>query len=344
MAGISSTLEAHNFFNEGMRQLDQHLLIGEREAKAALLVTMAAGVNIVLVGVPGTGKTRLATDSYRLIDGIDEDEDIAKIPPQSDLNALQLIGGELRTEKHTVADDNVAGYTETTAMRIDPLVLPASRVIYANEINRIAPHSLNALLEAFESRTLDTTAGSVRLTDMEYAISTMNPTESREGTFHMTKAMASRQAVGAELGADPETDELILDALEGNWKPTPDLISPVVDLDTLHAIRNRIVNGTNIPGNLWAEYGKPKIKKVRNGLARLNIEEGMGRLGQRIKLFAQAHAALHGQEDVDKRDFDMAARSTIIARLGVLGVPAVLARGHEVRMTATEATNHILEG
>jgi hypothetical protein len=61
----------HEFVNAATRLLDQHV-VGEREAKRALLASLIGGLGIFLVGDPGGGKTLLAESVASLVEPTDE--------------------------------------------------------------------------------------------------------------------------------------------------------------------------------------------------------------------------------------------------------------------------------
>src|SRR5687767_7492538 len=89
----ATAAEAGAFYEAGMEQLDTHVLLGEQEAKLAALTAMASGLNVVFFGAPGGGKTTLGEQMPRLVRDIDPSE-VAVIPPQADLTAQVLVGGE----------------------------------------------------------------------------------------------------------------------------------------------------------------------------------------------------------------------------------------------------------
>lgn len=314
MSNLISPAGAHEFYNNGLAQLD-HLLIGEHEAKVGMLIAMASGLNVVFVGEPGGGKTTLAANAHRIIEGI-HDDDLAIVPPQSDLMPQQLIGGTTEFSKTT--ESMGVSSTETTQTKVDAIVKPTTKVIFANEINRINPYAVNGILEALESGLLVTTAGTSRLNDLEYGVSTMNPSETRQGTFPMAAATASRHAIGAVLGGErTERRHLISTVLDGRGNPEPDKVEAVIDLSSLHALRERAREGTVVPGNLLGDATEI-VERVVDGLKKHNIGEADGRIAKQIGTIARTHAVLQGQEAVDKADVQHAARYVLMARLGIL--------------------------
>jgi MoxR-like ATPase len=331
MSEFITPVERQRYYQEGLEQLD-HLLIGEKEAKIGTLITMLTGANIVLVGEPGGGKTTLAENSYRLVGGI-EPEDVATVPPLSDLPPQQLVGGQTKVtktitkERDFTIDEPGGTTTETTSVDIDAIVKPTSKVIFANEINRVAPHAVNAMLEALESGTLVTTAGSVPMDQLEYGVSTMNPSESWQATFRMAAAIASRHALGVVLGSTDKNgnrDKIIYDVL-GGWVPRPDKITPVTDTTKLRAMREQSRDGVAIPEPL-KKVGVEKIKQITDSLKQIaGIDEADARLARQVSEIAKALAYVGGQDAITEMDLRQALRFPIVARLGILGVKSTKA-------------------
>lgn len=320
---------AADFYRNGMNQLD-NLLIGESEAKMGTLVTMAAGVNNVLVGHPGGGKTTLGEDAYRLIEGINADN-VAILPVQADLQPQQIVGGEARTKKvSTFGEDEPL--VEENVISIKSLFNEDTKVIFANEINRVNPMAINAMLEVLESGKVDHTGGRSML-DLEYATSTMNPAEKRQGVFTMAAAIASRHAIGVELGADDrngERDNMIHEVL-GGWEPRPNAVEPIIDLKDLQALRARI-SGTGeiaFPEPLKAE-AVTAIKNTHEELKGLGIVEADARLAKQVAKVARGIAALRGQAAIEKDDLKQAVNFVVGARIGILGTGTQTVSAKEV--------------
>lgn len=305
---------AHEFYSSAMPELDK-LILGEREAKLGMLVVMATGGNGVFVGEPGGGKTTLAEHSYRLIAGIN-DANVAKIPAQADLKPQQLVGGTSAVTRTT------DGVKEEIASEINPLITPETQVIFADEINRGAPHAVNSLLGAFETRRFANTAGEVVLDNMEYAVATMNPGGVNEGVFKVNPANASRHSIGVVLGHNEQDKDNTIMQILGNWRPKPEDIEPVLELEELVAIRNLMANGVNMSEGLksqtmeWIKGSTQHLRKEHN------ILQSDYRYAKQVADTAKAIATLYGEKSVDEENVKQAIKFVLGARIGMLTTQA----------------------
>jgi MoxR-like ATPase len=293
-----------------MEQLDK-LLLGEETAKEATLTGIASGGNVGLVGEPGGGKTTLAGNAYRLIDGLDESH-LAVIPPLSDLTARALVGGHMEVKK------KVDGVETVEVTTIEPIIHPDTRFIWADEISRVAPHATNAMLGAHESGVVVTTAGVVRLNSLIGGFSTMNPAEGRQGTFPISKATASRHAIGAVLGdgnAAAKEDTVV--NILGGWTPSPDEVEPVVTLSDLTAIRNRVEHAIAFPEDVKRATAAYVVAAAQS-LEQAGYQEAPHRIAKQVSLNARALAAIRGQESVSEAEARQAVEFVVTARVGML--------------------------
>lgn len=315
---------AQDFHYGGMEQLD-HLAIGEREAKLAILTAMVMGSNVVLVGEPGGAKSTLARSAYRIIDDI-EDKNISHIPPLADLSGTRVVGGSNSTTRR------IGEVTETTETHIDPILHPNTQVIYADEINRAAPHAINAYLEALEDRKVTSTSGVVNLDKVVYSVATMNPAENKQGVFPVAAATASRHAFGAELGKnEDEADDTAYGIFSG-FSPRPELMETVTELAGLKAIRERALHHTAFPDNVKS-YGVDAVRQAANVLRDHQIREvRAGRMVVQVRDIAKTLAVLGGKEAVHEDDVRKAVVYMATGRLGMLGAK----RGMELSQVIEE--------
>jgi len=304
------------FYDMGMEQFNDRI-IGETAAKTALLTGFVTGLNVALVGPPGGGKTTLAGEAYRLIDGFAE-ENVARVPHHSDLTPQQLIGGVISNTIET--SDEESSYVQTTTARIKPIIHSNTQVIWLDELNRVNPFAVNAVLGALENGRVTTDAGEVQLKGLELAISTQNPSETRQATFPVAAATASRHAIGAYMGAEEKTDDPARDAridqLFDGWESS-DTIAPVIDLEGLHEFR-RQASGLVIATSA-KQLGRPLVKRTVELLSSHSINEADSRITRHVAKAARGLALLNGETAVQEYNLRDAVGQIIAARLGIAG-------------------------
>ncbi len=161
------------------RNLDS-VLIGKPEVTKAALACLFAGGHLLIDDVPGVGKTSLA-------------------------RALaQSIGGEWRRVQFT-ADLLPSDITGSTIWNRDQNSFEFrkgaifSNVILADEINRAAPKTQSALLEAMEEMQVTNDGHSHPLPAPFMVIATQNPVET-EGTFPLPEAQLDRFLMRISIG------------------------------------------------------------------------------------------------------------------------------------------------
>jgi MoxR-like ATPase len=306
--------EAADFYHKGMEQLGNRVL-GEEAAKVGVLVAYVTGLNLALVGEPGGGKTTLASDAHRLIEGI-ADENVARVPHHSDLTPQQLIGGSVTTTKETREGDKVR--SETLSAKIEPIIHQDTQVIWLDELNRVNPFAVNGVLGALESGKITTDAGEVPLKGLELAISTMNPTETRQATFPVAAATASRHAIGVVMGnkADPRRVDLIDALMDGVWQPSG--IHSVTTVEGLHALRDKAAR-VPLPTSLKGR-ARELVTGTVDALGDHHLHEAVPRITKHIASIARGLALLHSSDVINEAGLNEATRYVLTARLGIMGV------------------------
>ena len=151
------------------------VIVGQRELIRQTLITMIAGGNTLLEGVPGLAKTTLVRTLADVIDC-----GFSRIQFTPDLMPADIIGTTLISE-----DD--AGHK---AFRFEPGPIFANLVL-ADEINRATPKTQSALLEAMQERTVSVAKTIHRLASPFFVLATQNPLE-MEGTYPLPEAQLDR--------------------------------------------------------------------------------------------------------------------------------------------------------
>jgi MoxR-like ATPase len=151
------------------------VIVGQRELIRQTLITMLAGGNTLLEGVPGLAKTTLVRTLADVIDC-----SFSRIQFTPDLMPADIVGTTLISE-----DDH--GHK---SFRFEPGPIFANLVL-ADEINRATPKTQSALLEAMQERTVTVAKTIHRLASPFFVLATQNPLE-MEGTYPLPEAQLDR--------------------------------------------------------------------------------------------------------------------------------------------------------
>jgi MoxR-like ATPase len=151
------------------------VIVGQRDLIRQTLITLLAGGNALLEGVPGLAKTTLVRTLAEVIDC-----SFSRIQFTPDLMPADIVGTTLISE-----DDS--GHK---AFRFEPGPIFANLVL-ADEINRATPKTQSALLEAMQEHTVTVAKTIHRLATPFFVMATQNPLE-MEGTYPLPEAQLDR--------------------------------------------------------------------------------------------------------------------------------------------------------
>ncbi|WP_129629677.1 AAA family ATPase [Candidatus Oscillochloris fontis] len=152
-----------------------NVIVGQRDLIRQVIVTLLAGGNALLEGVPGLAKTTLVRTLADVIDCR-----FSRIQFTPDLMPADIIGT-------TLISEDAQG---RKAFRFEPGPIFANLVL-ADEINRATPKTQSALLEAMQERTVSVAKTIHKLDQPFFVLATQNPLE-MEGTYPLPEAQLDR--------------------------------------------------------------------------------------------------------------------------------------------------------
>src|SRR5512133_1961030 len=172
-----NTLSAEEFRDTAARIESQvgRVIVGQGELVRNTLITLLAGGNALLEGVPGLGKTMLVRTLSQAVDC-----PFARIQFTPDLMPADIVGTNLIVE-----DDS-----GRRQFQFEPGPIFANLVL-ADEINRATPKTQSALLEAMQERTVTSGNTTHQLESPFLVMATQNPIE-MEGTYPLPEAQLDR--------------------------------------------------------------------------------------------------------------------------------------------------------
>lgn len=193
-----------------IREGAESVLLGKALEIREVLATFIAGGNVLLVDVPGTGKTTLAKAFSRLLS-----LDTRRIQFTPDVMPSDLTGFSVyRPDKGEFV------YQEGELF---------SNLILADEINRANTKTQSALLEAMEEKQVTAEGVTRQLPDPFLVIATQNP-NGTEGTQSLPEAEVDRFMTGLSLGYPDESSEIKM-AKRASMHEAVDNLAPVISKD-----------------------------------------------------------------------------------------------------------------
>src|SRR5262245_16695046 len=223
--GIAMARERVEAFTGRVRAIRESLhrvIVGQDEAIDLLLICGLTGAHALLVGVPGLAKTlmvkALAAAFRWKFSRIQFTPDLMP----SDITGYELLGRE--------------GQGDSPQMVFRPGPVFANLVL-ADEINRAAPKTQSALLEAMAERHVTVGGQTYWLEEPFLVVATQNPIE-QEGTYPLPEAQLDRFMMEIQLDYPPpsQEEEIVLKTAGG----TPRLPDPVFERETLLELRDLI--------------------------------------------------------------------------------------------------------
>jgi len=181
-------------FNQTANAIESQVarvIVGQREIVRQTLITLLAGGNALLEGVPGLGKTMLVRTMAQVLDC-----KFSRIQFTPDLMPADIVGTNIMVEDGSGA--------RRFQFESGPIF---SNLVLADEINRATPKTQSALLEAMQEHSVTVAKTTHRMTEPFFVLATQNPLE-MEGTYPLPEAQLDRFFFKLNVEF-PTVDELV---------------------------------------------------------------------------------------------------------------------------------------
>ncbi|MSR60460.1 MAG: MoxR family ATPase [Planctomycetaceae bacterium] len=258
------------------------VVIGQDRCIDLLLTCALTGSHALLVGVPGLAKTLMVKALASAFHW-----KFARVQFTPDLMPSDITGYEL------LGRDGPDGNTSLTFRR-GPVF---ANLVLADEINRAAPKTQSAMLEAMAEKHVTVGGQTYPLEEPFIVVATQNPIE-QEGTYPLPEAQLDRfmMEIRVEYPTPSQEEEIVVATTGG----TPRLPKPTFDRETFLQLRD-LVWAVPVPRNVAAAAvrlcggsrpGDPRASQF----VRDYVAWGAGpRGGQNLILAAKARALLENR-------------------------------------------------
>ena len=197
-------------------------IVGQEAALDEILMALAAGGHVLLVGVPGLAKTLMIRSIAEALS-----LDFRRIQFTPDLVPSDITGSEILEE------DSVTGARTFRFVR-GPVF---ANIVLADEINRAPPRTQAALLEAIQEHRVTIAGESLRLPEPFFVLATQNPIE-QEGTYPLPEAQLDRFLFDVRVGY-PSADEEV-SILRATTGAAQEALRPVLGAEEAVALQRAV--------------------------------------------------------------------------------------------------------
>ncbi len=278
-----------------IKKLKAHIseyFVGKEEIIENLLICLFSGGHVLLEGIPGVGKTTLASTLARSVEC-----DFGRIQFTPDTLPTDVMGTEIFNMKTGEFE-----YREGAIMH---------QIVLADEINRTSPKTQASLLEAMAEGQTTVSGVKHKLPQPFMVIATQNPVEFM-GTYPLPEAQIDRFMMKIDLDYPDEAEEIRMtkNMLDGK---TIDTVESVITSEDVLKIREQVAKVTI----------KDEVICYARDIAEMTREEKRFVLGASPRAVlalvkaSQAKAFLEGRDYVKPDDVKAAAPNILRHRLSL---------------------------
>jgi MoxR-like ATPase len=278
------------------------VIIGQNEILEQIAIALFSKGHVLLMGVPGLGKTLLVKSIARVFS-----LSFKRIQFTPDLMPADIFGTEVIEEE--------PGTGRHTFKFVKGPVF--ANIVLADEINRTPPKTQAALLEAMEEKHVTAGGTTYPLDEPFFVLATQNPIE-LEGTYPLPEAQLDRFLFNVVIDYLPVEDEIKM-VSQTTSTAVPDL-QKIFNAEEIIEIQ-KIVREVPVSENVvryavnLVSASRPKTAKATDYVNKY-LRWGAGsRASQALVLAGKARALLHGRYNVSIEDIKALAGPVLRHRI-----------------------------
>ncbi len=256
------------------------VIFGQEQVVERTLITLLSGGHVLLVGVPGLGKTKLV-DTLGTVMGLDA----KRVQFTPDLMPADILGSE-------VLEEDAHGKRAFRFIR-GPVFC---QLLMADEINRASPRTQSALLQAMQEQRVAIAGELHPLPAPFHVLATQNPIE-QEGTYPLPEAQLDRFLLEIDVGyPDLAAERAMLLATTGAREAKPVQAMTGTELIAAQALIRRLPVGEAVLDAILrlVRNARPETTTIED--VRRHLSYGPGpRAAQALMLATRARAVLGGR-------------------------------------------------
>jgi MoxR-like ATPase len=277
------------------------IIFGQQEVIDETLVTLLCGGHVLLIGLPGLGKSRLV-ETLGIVLGLAT----KRIQFTPDLMPADIIGSEVLDEQ--------AG---RRSFRFVPGPV-FCQLLMADEINRASPRTQSALLQAMQERRVAAGGHEHPLPKPFHVLATQNPIE-QEGTYPLPEAQLDRFLLQTDVPyPDLTAERTMLLATTGPTEERPVPVMGPEDLLAAQALLRRVPVGESVVEAILSLVRGARPDTAADEYIGKHVAWGPGpRASQALMLACRARALLEGRLAPSIDDVAALARPVLRHRMAL---------------------------
>ena len=256
------------------------VIFGQQTVVDQTLISLLAGGHVLLVGVPGLAKTRLA-ETLGTVFGLSE----RRVQCTPDLMPADILGSE-------VLEENDAGKRQFRFIQ-GPIF---TQLLMADEINRASPRTQSALLQAMQEHRVSVSGKTYELPSPFHVLATQNPLE-HEGTYPLPEAQLDRFFMEVQVDyPDLEAERQMLITTTGLEQASADPVMSGEELMAAQKLVRQVPVGETVVEAILGlvRRGRPDESDLPE--VRAQVSWGPGpRASQCLMLAVRARALIEGR-------------------------------------------------